>query len=407
MTTTGQRQAPDQIVVAGAHVRSVLQKLDESGIAHEVKEDSDELGLTLIDLAHDSVAAGARRVRAENGRLAADAVKHGEIAGGPSPDLTVVLKDLYENFRADPRYGGWVPTMGSNRIVIGPAHNINGGGEGGPRRADGALLRRSAGLGGFVRIGVADTAMYLHTLLDGSCLAARSQRWTPVDDRAPLASGHGTFVAGLILQQAPGATLVAEQILDADGQADSWEVAKSLVRFSRAGLQVLNLSIECATADGEAPLVLSTAIDRLGSGIQVVAAAGNHDPENEADDLRVPVWPAALDDVLAVTAHDGTDRIPDWSAPVDLPWVDCAARGVDLVSVYPPLRLSRVRGGLAEVGAEAEDALVSWSGTSFAAATVTGLIAVEIGQSGATAREATARLLREAKRTVADKPWLD
>jgi subtilisin family serine protease len=198
---------------------------------------------------------------------------------------------------------------------------------------------------------------------------------------------------------------VATQILDESGEADSWDVAKALVRFARAGIQVLNLSIECSTADNAPPLVLSTAIDRLGWSVQVVAAAGNHNPKDAAG-ARRPVWPAAFDDVLAVTAHDAKDAIPDWSTTPELPWVDCVASGVDVVSTFPPLILSDVQEGIATVGDKAEDSLVSWSGTSFAAATVTGLIAAEMSSTGAGARAATARLLRDARR-LSGLPCLD
>jgi membrane-anchored mycosin MYCP len=400
MTTAGPRQAKDQIVVANAHVGVVLPKLQEL-VSTTEPERSDELGLTLIDLNAAAVAARALEIRTANPDVVRDAGQ--VVAGGPSADLSVVIGDLYRQFVA--AYSGWVPIMGTNRVVVGPAHNINGGGQGDPRPSDGPLLRPSAELGAFVRVGMADTALYFHQMLDGSCLAPRDHRWAATAATAPVASGHGTFVAGLILQQAPGATVVATQILDESGEADSWDVAKALVRFARAGIQVLNLSIECSTADNAPPLVLSTAIDRLGWSVQVVAAAGNHNPTDAAG-ARRPVWPAAFDDVLAVAAHDANDAIPDWSTTPELPWVDCVASGVDVVSTFPPLILSDVQDGIATVGDKAEDSLVSWSGTSFAAATVTGLIAAEMGSTGADARAATARLLRDARR-LSGLPCLD
>jgi subtilisin family serine protease len=200
----------------------------------------------------------------------------------------------------------------------------------------------------------------------------------------------------MILQTAPGATIIFEKILDDNGDGDSWEVAKRLVRFARAGVKVINLSIGFQTFDNHPPIVLSTAIDRLGSGVQVVAAAGNHDPTT-ANDGRSPTWPAGFDDVLAVAARAADDSVPSWSTPPNLPWVDCVALGEDVVSTYPPL---------AAVDAAPDDAFVTWSGTSFAAATVTGLIAAEIGRTGADARTATARLLDRALKQVQGKPCL-
>lgn len=404
MTTAGSRQAPDQIAVANAHAKVVLSRLQNQGLLTATEPERDnELGLTLVDLDTAAVEAQAEQIRRAGAAAASGADADQVVAGGPTPDLTVVLRDLYQQFSS--AYGGWVPTMGTNRMVVGTAHNINGGGQGDPKPSDQPLLQSPPELGAFVRIGVADTGPYLRNVLDGSCLVPRTQQWSATGGTAPVASGHGTFVAGLILQQAPGSTIVATQILDESGQADSWAVAKVLVRLARAGIQVLNLSIQCRTADNQKPLVLSTAIDRLGQAIQVVAAAGNHDPRKR-DEALLPVWPAAFDDVLAVTADDQRYEIPDWSTAADLPWVDCVAPGVDVVSTYPPLILSDIRDGVAPVDDEAKGSLVSWSGTSFAAATVTGLIAAEMSRTGADARSATARLLRDAPRPDSGPPRL-
>jgi membrane-anchored mycosin MYCP len=390
---TDERYAPDQIVVANAHVRVVMQKIADLGIGAAENERSRELGLTLIDLDTRDVTREAAELR----QGAPDV-----LAGGPTPDLSVVLGEMYRRFATD--YIGWVPTMGTNRLVIGPAHNINGGG--GPvlpKIAMGGLDLREPDPGAGVRIGLADTALYRHPWLDDACVVAPAQRWVgAAGQRFSIASGHCTFVAGLILQKAPGATLVVEQILDASGHGESWAVAKRLVRLARAGITVLNLSIECRTLDNQAPLVLETAMNRLGSDIQVVAAAGNHAAQADA---RRPVWPAAFDEVLAVTARAG-DAMPEWTTPPDLPWVDCVARGADVVSTYPPLGLSTVDEGVAAFDSAADNAFASWSGTSFAAGLVTGRIAAEIGRTGESARAVTARMLSEADQ-IAGLPCLD
>src|SRR5690606_31849159 len=116
----------------------------------------------------------------------------------------------------------------------------------------------------------------------------------------PYASGHATFVAGLVLEQAPGVTLRVVSCLGPDGQATSWDVAKAIVALGRQGVDILNLSLVCYTKDRRPPLALASAIGRLDPGVLVIACAGNHgDPELRIEDEghRQPAWPAALDDV--------------------------------------------------------------------------------------------------------------
>jgi hypothetical protein len=395
-TPSAPPEAPDQIVVANTHLRVVGAKLADLGIGVPAQEPNDALGLTLLALdsaAVERVAEGLPR----------DGVVVG--AGGARQALSVVLREMYRWFRQE--YAGWYPTMGTNRILVGTAHNINGGGEGVPRPTKKRLAEDDPELGTGVRVGLADTAVYDHPDLGGSLLFSAGELWTPDRGHADIASGHATFVAGLIHQFAPAAKLEIEQVLGQDGNADSWAVAKRLVGLVDSGIRVLNLSLQCSTADQEPALVLTRAIQQLGPDVQVVAAAGNSNAEHANDEMRKTVyWPAAYEEVLAVTARDADRAIPNWSAPPELPWVDCVALGADVVSTYPPLDVAGAEGGRAAVDPTALRSVVSWSGTSFAAAKVTGLIAAEMGRSGADAREATANLLKKA-RVVADKPWLD
>lgn len=399
MTTSAARQAPDQIVVANAHVNVVLAAIQNLGIPVTVADTDADLGLTLVDLDTDAIDNAARNLPST------------DVAAGPDGarlDLVVVLKELYRGFHE--RYAGWHPTMGTNRILVGTAHNINGGGEGDPRLSSPAEMHQAqADLGAYVRVGVADTSVYVNAQLGGSCLATQSERWTADAPTAPIASGHGTFVAGLILQYAPSAELVAEQVLGRSGNADSWTVAKRLVRLARSGIHVVNTSFQCNPVDGQEPLVLATAIQRLGPNVQIVAAAGNHDPKNAADDPNAVYWPAASPDVLAVTAHDAHNTVPNWGAPAELPWVDCVANGDHVASTYPPLRLDETEQGSAPIDPAEKEVVASWSGTSFAAAAVSGLIAAEMSSTRADARSATEELLKRAEaagQLISGKPRL-
>src|SRR5439155_505464 len=82
--------------------------------------------------------------------------------------------------------------------------------------------------------------------------------------------------------------------------------------------------------------------DRLGPDVVVVAAAGNHgelgrDPDPDTGLTgRTPIWPAALDGVVAVGAHDGHDPAHPTAgfSPHRAPWVDLLAPGVDEESTF-------------------------------------------------------------------------
>jgi subtilisin family serine protease len=181
---------------------------------------------------------------------------------------------------------------------------------------------------------------------------------------------HATFVAGIVLRQAPGAVIELRSGLDDDGSQDSWKLAQAVADLADSSTDVVNLSMGCRTEDGQPPLVLSAALAALGPRTLVVAAAGNHG-RPEGGTRPAPSWPAALDEVIAVGAVDGGERA---SFSPDAPWVDAVAPGVDVVSTCA----AHGTGG---------SVLARWSGTSFAAAAVSGAIAAQVHQ-GRTAREA-------------------
>ena len=103
-----------------------------------------------------------------------------------------------------------------------------------------------------------------------------------------------------------------------------------------------------------------------------------------------PLFPAALDGVLAVGAVDAEGRSASFN-PVDgsdpsrpAPWIDVFAPGVEIVSTYLDERgdqkvlVPRDRGqgyDTVPFGGYA-----NWSGTSFASAHVTGLVAAKVAE---------------------------
>jgi len=205
----------------------------------------------------------------------------------------------------------------------------------------------------------------------------------PAGSVGPYVDGHATFVTGMILSQAPSATVEVSRVLDDNGSADSWTVAREIVRLGNSGVDILNLSLVCYTDDGEPPMALAAAVDRLDPGVVVVAAAGNHGNYKSEEERKTPSWPAALDDVLAVGSTTNPEAgEPELSAfTPDAPWIDVLAAGEDLVSTFP----DEARGG---ADRETFGGWAKWSGTSFSAALVSGALAAAVQPGRVSAREA-------------------
>lgn len=374
--------ADGEIAVATPHLNLVLAELAELGVVPSGRETSNELGLTLLRLPPEAVrrAAGAAPGA---GRLAS------------ADPLTRLLDMLYTRFEG--RHGGWAPTIGKNRL-IDSLHNITGGEEGAPRRAESRLSPRESEPGSRVRVGVADTAVYQHPWYAGACHSPPASRLVTDGPAGAYEAGHATFVSGLILQAAPGAIVEARRVLDDDGRADSWSVACKIVLLARSGLDVLNLSFGCFTDDNKPPLVLATALDRMPPHVVVVAAAGNH---GATDFGSRPLFPAALEEVVAVGAVDAAGRRPSWSPDATrLPWIDVVAIGVAVESTYLPT----VRAG---DGPEEEfDETAVWNGTSFAAARVSGVLAARTVPGVISAGYVLRDLLRQPPKRWHNVPWV-
>jgi subtilisin family serine protease len=124
----------------------------------------------------------------------------------------------------------------------------------------------------------------------------------PADDNA-----HGTHVAGIIAQTAPGASLTAYKVLNADGSGYESDILAGLeaavdpANPHRA--QVVNMSLG-GPGDGTDPLD-KAATEAAKSGVVVVAAAGNSGPGASTVES-----PAAADGVVAVGASFSGVRVP-------------------------------------------------------------------------------------------------
>lgn len=194
-------------------------------------------------------------------------------------------------------------------------------------------------------------------------------------------AGHGTFVTGVLLSDAPGVVIRHQRVLSSLGISDDLTVVAGLRSLRRAAtargehLDVVLLTSGCHTADNRCPPALAWEISRFDNAV-VVASAGNHGTER-------PFWPAALPEVLAVGATDVGGERAAFSAHGR--WVDTYAPGVDVPSAFVRLRSASD----SVTGTEPRDyTFARWSGTSFAAPRVAAAVAnaIRSGQDASAAR---------------------
>lgn len=160
-------------------------------------------------------------------------------------------------------------------------------------------------------------------------------------------SGHGTHVAGIIAQAAPGAGIMPIKVLDSDGVGDAFYVAAGVYQAIASGADVINLSLG-STRDSR---VLAEAIAAANeAGIVVVAAAGNGDRETP------PEFPATDEHAFGIAATDAQDAKSDFSNYH--PDLLLSAPGTEITSTFPGGRY------------------VTWSGTSMATPWVSGAAAL-------------------------------
>ena len=226
------------------------------------------------------------------------------------------------------------------------------------------LRTTRSGDGKGVRIAVLDTGLFTHPWLAAVQAAANSADVWDVDhdEYADAESGHGTFIAGLILQVAPAAEVYVVKVLDSHGVGDDAAVAKAMEQLPQ-DVDIVNLSLGGYTMDDAAPLAIACALNAMRKQRNVVvAAAGN------AGKPR-PFWPAAFKQVLAVGAVEEKDA--HWQK-ADFSnfgwWVDAAARGVNLQSTFTKGKTRKATGPAPDPADPwiSFEGWAAWDGTSFA-----------------------------------------
>jgi membrane-anchored mycosin MYCP len=402
-----------QIVVATEQLGLVGQKIGKW--LAEASLNNAQLGLTLLTFATEAGVAEAAEVLTTE----REALDPPVAAPTTYSNLDRVLGELRLIFKGT--HDGWAPTVGKNRTLNGVqfkpyTHSYD---EPVPVAAGLPLI---AGLAGSqenrVPVGLFDTRLAANSQFSGTYLADTDALLKPVPDGETRQwwEGHATFIAGIIRKYAPSAVLDVRTALRSQSADDGepgpeqwtmslWDFAGRLAEYQTAGISVLNLSVGVVvTEDGAPPLVLERAIAQITPDIVVVAAAGNHGSADLNDDQRrrigmpltrnAPLYPAALDNVIAVGALD-TNGQPATFNPrgaIDqefAPWIDVWAPGVDVESTYLGENANeqvRVEDGDGVGKNVTFSGWATWSGTSFASARITAEIASRIAEGETTAQ---------------------
>jgi hypothetical protein len=193
---------------------------------------------------------------------------------------------------------------------------------------------------------------------------------------------HGTGMAGTIAAHArltgtaPAARILAIRAFASTGKSDestSLAVLRSIDWAVANGARVINMSF-AGPQDPEQALVLAAAAKK---GVVLVAAAGNAGPKSP------PLYPAADPNVIAVTATDPDDKLFVQSNRGR--YIAVAAPGVDIVAPAP------------------SGTYQFTSGTSVAAAQVSGIVALLLDAKPGLTPSAVRKALLSSARDLGPK----
>jgi serine protease len=336
----------------------------------------------LIGTRHSSAESVARIARSDD--------------SGVGPGRNVQLFDIVDAYRADltdadanalakspevryveeevPRYAlGLRARLGSNE-----QRNVNGQTIPWGVKTVNALPVWSVTRGADINVAVLDSGIDLKhpdllAAYAGGFNTYASEGSAPADD-----AGHGTHVAGTIAATdnnigvvgvAPGVHLWAVRVLHSDGSGGSSGDPSNIVggiqwvvqqKKSRGGDWIISMSLGSCSPSVTEGSAISTAIN---AGILVVAAAGNHFPDqpdvcttSTRNGYQVD-YPAAYPGVVAVAAVDSKLKVADFSNFG--PQVAISGPGVDVLSTVP-------------VGKGSISSVTTPSGTALASEPLTG-----------------------------------
>lgn len=208
-------------------------------------------------------------------------------------------------------------------------------------------------------------------------------------------AGHGTFVAGVVEQVNPYVTINVLRVLADGGIGSDVEVAIGILEAVDRGARVLNLSLGTETDDDQPPLATLVALEliaerKLETDVVLVAAAGNNRNTR-------PVWPAAFCTiptpgvrVVSVAALNEDKTPADFSTHGF--WITFSTIGRGVLSPFVLGEETPTMDPQPDSWTT-ENPWAIWTGTSFAAPQIAGLIARYSQENGVSPSDAVAWLL--------------
>jgi thermitase len=225
--------------------------------------------------------------------------------------------------------------------------------------------RLSRNFGGGIKIAVIDSGIDLTHPIFAGRLTRGEEYWdfvgndaTPQDEPGGSGYGHGTAVAGIILQVAPRAIITPIRVLRPDGTANTSDVVQAIGRAVNYNANIINLSLG---TDGYDQSLMNICAWANSKGVRIVAAAGNNGQLNNMDSPARFGWETGIESwTVGVGSVNTNDQRSSFSSYGDDLWV--YAPGENIWSAYPGNRSG------------------NFTGTSFAAPIYAGALALGLSE---------------------------
>jgi thermitase len=233
--------------------------------------------------------------------------------------------------------------------------------------------------GAGVKVAVIDTGLDVtHPIFQGNL--APSSEWKDFVDNdtnpqeggvaTDLGYGHGTAVAGIILQLAPRAIILPIRVLDKDSKGDLDDVIAAIDWAIQKGATVINLSLGTTGSSSALTQMIQYAASK---SVYVVASSGN---EGATTILSPASFAASLPYVVSVGSMNSTgcrSSFSNYSGALTV-----VAPGEQVYTAFP------------------NNTMVQATGTSFAAPMVSGMLALGYSDSSSYNRIYLKHFLQDA-----------
>jgi archaellum component FlaF (FlaF/FlaG flagellin family) len=228
-------------------------------------------------------------------------------------------------------------------------------------------LAADAGKG--VKVAILDSAVANISFFGDKLAVAAPQTENPTSNL-----DHGTAVASVVLQFAPGAAIYSYPVVAQDGLSDAFTISNAIYQAVNDGVQIINISLGAYQDNPTLQAAVQAAYDK---GVVIVASAGN-------EGLNNSTYPARYDTVIPAIAGSADGHSASFSN--NSANHGFISPGVGVPGVYP------------------DGFQYSVNGTSFSAPLDSGLIAATMSSYNVSAQDAVSLLQRTANDAGAAGP---